>query len=122
MVVYGVAVLAACYLIGQIMGEILGSLLHIDANVGGVGFAMILLIIVSQWMHTKKPTSTETDNGVLFWSKMYIPVIVAMSATQNVGVALAGGWIALLAGVLPVMICFLLVPVFTKFTKKQINP
>ena len=104
------------------MGEILGSLLHIDANVGGVGFAMILLIIVSQWMHTKKPTSTETDNGVLFWSKMYIPVIVAMSATQNVGVALAGGWIALLAGVLPVMICFLLVPVFTKFTKKQINP
>lgn len=119
MIIYGVAVLAACYLMGQIIGEVLGRILHIDANVGGVGFAMLLLILVSQWMHTKKWSSAEMDNGVLFWSKMYIPVIVAMSATQNVSVALSGGLVALLAGVLPVVICFLLIPFFTKFSKKQ---
>jgi malonate transporter MadL subunit len=121
MVIYGVAVLAACYLLGQLIGETLGRILHIDANVGGVGFAMLLLILVSQWMHKKKWTSSETDNGVLFWSKMYIPVIVAMSATQNVTVALSGGLVAILAGILPVVICFLLIPFFTKFSKKQ-NP
>ena len=121
MTIYGVAVLAACYLMGQLIGEVLGRILHIDANVGGVGFAMLLLILVTQWMHTKKWSSIEMDNGIFFWSKMYIPVIVAMSATQNVSVALSGGLVALLAGVLPVVICFLLIPFFTKFSKKQ-NP
>ena len=55
----------------------------------------------------------------MFWSKMYIPVIVAMSATQNVSAALSGGWIALLAGVVPVVICFMLMPVFSKMSKKN---
>ena len=120
MIVYGVGVLAGCYIAGQMMGEVLGRLLKIDANVGGVGFAMFLLIVVTQWMHKRKLFTAEMDQGVMFWSKMYIPVIVAMSASQNVAVALAGGWVALLAGVLPVVICFFLIPVFSKFSKNQL--
>jgi malonate transporter MadL subunit len=121
MLVYGLAVLAGCYIVGQMVGEVLGRVLHIDANVGGVGFAMFLLIMVNQWMTKRKWFTKEMDQGVLFWSKMYIPVIVAMSASQNVVVALSGGWVALFAGVLPVLICFSLIPLFMKFSKRQLS-
>ena len=42
--IYGVAILAACYLIGKLMGDLLGVLLDINGNIGGVGFAMALLV------------------------------------------------------------------------------
>lgn len=119
MLVYGVAILAGCFIIGQLGGIALGKLLHIDANVGGVGFAMLLLIISSKWMHEKKWLTSEMNGGVMFWNKMYIPVIVAMSASQDVAVALAGGFVAILAGGLSVVICCLLIPIFSKFSKKQ---
>ena len=121
MVIYGVAILSGSYIVGQLIGESLGKLLNIDANVGGVGFAMMLLILVNQWMHKRKWFSAEMDSGVMFWNKMYIPVIVAMSASQNVAVAISGGFVALLAGVLSVVICFSLIPVFTRFSKKEEN-
>ena len=55
---------------------------------------------------------------MLFWSTMYIPVVVAMSATQNVKAALSGGWAALLVGIIATLACYLLVPVVAKFAKK----
>jgi malonate transporter MadL subunit len=119
MLVYGVAILAGCFIVGQWIGETLGKLLHIDASVGGVGFAMLLLIVVNRWMHKTKRFTPEMDNGVMFWNKMYIPVIVAMSASQNAAAALAGGFVAILAGGLAVFFSFLLVAFFSKFTKKQ---
>lgn len=119
MIIRGVAILAGCYIIGQLIGETLGRLLHIDANVGGVGFAMLLLIICNQWMEKNGLLTQDIDDGVMFWSKMYIPVIVAMSATQNVTVALSSGWIALLAGVVPVVVCFMLMPFFSKIVMKN---
>ena len=119
MIIRGVAILAGCYIIGQLIGETLGRLLHIDANIGGVGFAMLLLIICNQWMEKNGLLTQDIDDGIMFWSKMYIPVIVAMSATQNVSAALSGGWIALLAGVVPVVICFMLMPVFSKMSEKN---
>ena len=39
--------------------------------------------------------------GVVFWSAMYIPIVVAMAAQQNVVAAVAGGRLALLAGAAP---------------------
>jgi|GEM_PF-4558671 len=42
MKIYGVAILAGCYLAGQFIGEMLGSALGIGGNVGGVGFAMAM--------------------------------------------------------------------------------
>ena len=120
MIIRGVAILAGCYIIGQLIGETFGRILHIDANVGGVGFAMILLIVCNQWMEKNGLLSQDIEDGIMFWSKMYIPVIVAMSATQNVSAALSGGWVALLAGVVPVVVCFMLMPVFSKFSNKNV--
>ena len=48
MTIYGLGILAACFLAGQLLGEMLGRLIGIDANVGGVGFAMILLIVANE--------------------------------------------------------------------------
>jgi len=121
MLVYGVAVLAACFIAGQIIGEILGRMLHIDANVGGVGFGMLLLILVNQWMHKRKWFTAEMDSGVNFWNKMYIPVIVAMSSIQNVKAAFSSGLIAIIAGIIPTIICFLMIPAISRInrTKQQ---
>ena len=119
MLIYGVAVLAGCFITGQIIGEVLGRLLGIDANVGGVGFAMLLLILVNQWMHKRKLFSAEMEKGVMFWSNMYIPVIVAMAAIQNVKAAVSSGMIAILAGIIPTVICFMLIPVITRMSKNK---
>lgn len=114
MKIYGVAILAACYLIGKLMGSMLGLILNIDGNVGGVGFAMALLIIVNTLMRKQMPLSKETEDGILFWSAMYIPVVVAMSATSNVKAALTGGWVAVVVGIVGTLACFFLVPVLAK--------
>ena len=120
MTIYGVAILAACYVIGQLFGEGLGKILGIDANVGGVGFAMLLLILLTNWMQKRQMLPIETERGVGFWSNMYIPVIVAMSATQNVRVAMSGGMLAVLAGIIPTAVAFAMIPLLSKlFTPKN---
>ncbi|MEM6766009.1 MAG: malonate transporter subunit MadL [Bacteroidota bacterium] len=119
MKIYGVAMLAACFLIGKLMGAFLGQLLHIDGNVGGVGFAMALLILVNTLVYKRKSIPEETSQGILFWSGMYIPIVVAMSATQHVKAALTGGWIALSVGIGGTFACFLLIPLVAKIGKSQ---
>ena len=120
MTIYGVAILAACYVTGQLFGEGLGKILGIDANVGGVGFAMLLLILLTNWMQKRQMLPIETERGVGFWSNMYIPVIVAMSATQNVRVAMSGGMLAVLVGIIPTAVAFAMIPLLSKlFTLKN---
>jgi malonate transporter MadL subunit len=119
MTIYGVAILAACYLMGQWIGAELGSLLSIDANVGGVGFSMLLLMLVNSYLHRKKRMTPLTEGGILFWSNLYIPVIVAMSATQHVTAALSGGAVAILAGVLVTVIPLMLLPVVVRFMNRK---
>lgn len=53
MTIYGVALLAVCTLLGAFLGEALGALLHVKANVGGVGIAMMLLIVARLWVDRK---------------------------------------------------------------------
>ncbi len=119
MIIYGVALLAACYLVGQTMGELLGNWLNINSNVGGVGFAMILLILVNQWMHKRKWLTPEMENGILFWSNLYIPVIVAMSAIQDVKAAISGGAVALLAGIIPVVLSVMTLPLLMRMGSRE---
>ena len=45
MVIYGVALLAFCMLVGIILGELLGRLIGIEANIGGIGIALSLIHI-----------------------------------------------------------------------------
>ena len=50
---------------------------------------------------------------------MYIPIVIAMSATQNVKAAVSGGWVAVLAGILATTVCFTLIPFITGFIKHK---
>ena len=91
MVIYGVALLAGCMLVGLFLGEALGVLIGVQANVGGVGIAMILLIVLSDLFRRRGGMKPLTQQGVLFWSAVYIPIVVAMAAKQNVIAAVRGG-------------------------------
>lgn len=119
MKIYGVALLAACYLAGQLLGSYLGQWLGIGGNVGGVGFGMLLLIFFNSKLKGTALFVDRTRDGILFWTSMYIPVIVAMSASQNVKAALSGGWVAVLAGILATCVCYLLVPAISKLSLKK---
>src|SRR6185369_6190013 len=99
MIIYGTAILAACHLLGVYIGDLLGSLIGVKANVGGVGIAMMLLISVRIFLHKRGLMPDITEAGVGFWAAMYIPVVVAMAAQQNVVAALKGGPVALIAAV-----------------------
>lgn len=111
MVIYGVALLAACYMVGNFIGDILGLALGVKANIGGVGFAMLFLIIVSTWAQEKGYMKAPEEQGIKFWAAMYIPIVVAMSSIQNVAAALSGGVVAIAGGVLAVAVGFMLIPV-----------
>lgn len=114
MVIYGVALLAFCYLTGVFLGDVLGALLGVKANVGGVGFAMLLLIILSNKGIDNGWLDKKSQEGIAFWSAMYIPIVVAMSSIQNVVAALSGGVVAVLGGVLGVLFGFVFIPILSR--------
>jgi malonate transporter MadL subunit len=114
MVIYGVALLAICLLSGLFTGDLLGRLIGVDANVGGVGIAMLLLIFAVDRLNRRRPLLAATRQGVAFWSGIYIPIVVAMAARQNVVAALDGGVAAFLAGALAVVGGLALVPMISR--------
>ena len=105
MIIYGVALLAICTLAGVIMGDMLGVLLGVKSNVGGVGIAMLLLICARLYMQRRSWLPQMTERGVEYWGAMYIPVVVAMAAQQDVVAALRGGPVAVLAAIGSVLVC-----------------
>ena len=111
--------MAGCFLFGHILGDALGKVFNLNGNLGGVGFAMLLLILLNDYFKKNHLLKPETESGMLFWSTMYIPVVVAMSATQNVKAALSGGWVAILVGIFATVACFALVPVIIKYAKNK---
>ena len=114
MAIYGVALLSFCMLVGVFLGDILGKLIGVQANVGGVGIAMLLLIFLSNLHDHGLKMSAPTETGINFWSTMYIPIVVAMAAKQNVIAALSSGWMAITAGIAAVVASFLLIPVMAR--------
>jgi len=119
MVIYGVALLSVCMLAGVFVGDLLGRLIGVSANVGGVGIAMLLLIVLANLSHHRLRLAPMTESGIHFWSAMYIPIVVAMAARQNVIAALSGGWMAILAGVAAVAASFLLIPVLARLGRSD---
>lgn len=117
MILYGTAALAICMLIGQILGTFLGNLLGVDADIGGVGFAMVMLIFATGWLRKKGLMPEPTKQGILFWSSMYIPIVVGMSSIQNVAGAIDGGVMALVTGVVTAVGCAGMVPILSKIGK-----
>ncbi len=100
MIIYGTALLAVCYLLGVYIGGILGQVLGVDANIGGVAIAMVLLIIGKEMLAKRGLLPKSTQFGVLYWAGMYIPIVVAMAAGQNVVAALSGGMVAAIVSVI----------------------
>ena len=119
MIIYGVALLSACMVLGLYIGEILGVVIGVQANVGGVGIAMLLLVLACSHPMFKSLTEGASGTGIKFWSAMYIPIVVAMAARQNVVAAVDGGMLALLAGALAVIVSFALVPVLSRIGTKS---
>ncbi|TWD97615.1 malonate transporter MadL subunit [Neobacillus bataviensis] len=119
MVIYGVALLSFAYLAGQVLGDLLGKLIGVKANVGGVGISIFLLLLLIEYLTKKGKLNIQSQDGLKFWGAMYIPIVVAMAAQQNVMAAVKGGPLALLAGVITVIIMFLLIPLLDKVGKKE---
>ena len=114
MVIYGVALLSFCMLVGVFAGDLLGEVMGVQANVGGVGIAMLLLLVLSNLGSNERALSPMTEKGIGFWSAMYIPIVVAMAARQNVFSALSGGWMAIVAGVAAVTASFAMIPLLAR--------
>ena len=105
MIIYGTALLALCHLLGIFLGDLLGQLMGVKTNVGGVGIAMLLLICARLYMQRREWMPQMTERGVEYWGAMYIPVVVAMAAQQDVVAALRGGPVAVLAAIGSVFVC-----------------
>ena len=112
--IYGVGLLSFCMLVGTFVGDLLGEVMGVEANVGGVGIAMILLLALSNVGSRTAALSPITAKGIGFWSAMYIPIVVAMAARQNVFSALSGGWMAIVAGVAAVTASFAVIPLLAR--------
>jgi len=109
MIILGTALLAVCHLLGIFLGDLLGQALGVKTNVGGVGIAMLLLIFARLYMQKRDILPKLTELGVEYWGAMYIPVVVAMAAQQDMVSALRGGPVALLSAIAAVAICALVI-------------
>ena len=122
MAIYGTALLSLCLLVGIFVGKLIGILIGVNANVGGVGIAMLLLILLSERLQKSGRLEPPSERGIIFWSAIYIPIVVAMAASQNVLAAIKAGPLALLAGMVSVLVCFALVPLISRLGKADTTP
>jgi len=116
MTISGVALLAICTLLGAVLGDLLGLGLGVKANVGGVGLAMIFLIAGRTMLVRRGLLNEGVKLGVGFWGAMYIPIVVAMAANQNVVASVASGPMVVFAAAATVVICFAAVAVISRLS------
>src|SRR5471032_27692 len=119
MIIYGTALLALCHLLGIFLGDLLGQLMGVKTNVGGVGIAMLLLIFARLYMQHKQLMPALTEAGVEYWGAMYIPVVVAMAAQQDVVSALRGGHLALLSALGAVAVCAVVISLINRMERTE---
>lgn len=106
-------------LVGIFFGDLLGKIIGVDSNVGGVGIGMLMLVLLVDYLKKKNKLNASSQEGLAFWSSMYIPIVVAMAAQQNVVAAVKGGPVAILAGVGAVLIGWALVPILSNIGKEK---
>ena len=117
MIIFGTALLAVCHLLGIFIGDLLGQALGVKTNVGGVVIAMLLLIFARLYMQKNDKLPKLTELGVEYWGAMYIPVVVAMAAQQDMVAALRGGPVALLSAVAAVAVCAVVIAVINRMER-----
>lgn len=119
--IYSLVTLALCMLLGKYMGTLLGELVGIGSDVGGVGFAILLLLFVGNSKLFPFARKKDFIDGMNFWKKMYIPVVVAMAASQNVYRMLTSGMVAIVSGAASVAFPFLLLYLLHKREERREN-
>ena len=122
MIIYGTALLAVCHLLGIFIGDLLGQALGVKTNVGGVGIAMLLLIFGRIYLQKKNMLPKLTELGVEYWGAMYIPVVVAMAAQQDMVSALRGGPVALLSAVGAAAVCAVVIAAINRSERPEHEP
>lgn len=115
MEVVGLGLIAACMFVGLSVGGLLARAIGVSGDVGGVGFAMLLLVLVTNYVKLDE----RVKSGIQFISNLYIPIIVAMAAIQNVVSALKGGAVAFLAGGIATIASLALVPLLSRVGKSS---
>jgi len=78
-----------------------------------------MLILLSNLSSHRFHLKPLTMSGISFWSAMYIPIVVAMAAKQNVFGAISSGWPSLVAGVGAVLVSFALIPVLSRLGEQS---
>ena len=106
--IFGTAMISLCMLVGYVVGECIGMLFGVGPTVGGVGFSMVCLLLLTNGMKKRGTLRQDMQKGIQFWKGMYIPVVVAMSASQDVVSAVSHGSVAILSGVAAVGTVFVL--------------
>jgi malonate transporter MadL subunit len=74
-----------------------------------VGIAMMLLIAARIWLNKRGLWTAGVNQGVMLWASLYIPIVVAMAAQQDVAAAVTGGPMVLIGGIGVVCLCFAMV-------------
>ena len=117
--IYSLVTLALCMLLGKYLGTLRGALVGIGGDVGGVGFAIILLLFVGNSKLFSFTKRQDFKDGMTFWKKMYIPVVVARAASQNVYRVLTSGMVAIVGGAAAVAFPFLLLYILHKRDERR---
>jgi malonate transporter MadL subunit len=83
---------------------------------------MLLLIFARLYMEKNDKLPKLTELGVEYWGAMYIPVVVAMAAQQDMVAALRGGPVAILSAFAAAAVCACVISVINRTEAKTEEP
>ena len=72
------------------------------------------MILLADYLRKRERLNPVSQQGIVFCSSIYLPVVVAMAAKQNAIAAVKGGPAAILAGALAVVVSCALVPLISR--------
>ena len=116
--IYGGAILSACMIAGSLIGNVVGDIVGVGREIGSIGFSILLLVFLT---NSKLPLLQKPDvvQGMRFWKAMFVPVVIAMTATQDVFHMLSGGIVAVAAGGAAVGMSFLILWLLQGLNKRK---
>ena len=111
--------IAASMFAGNAVGTLLGAAVGVDMNVGGIGFSVLFLLMLTETLKKQGRFFPQAEKGMHFWREVYAMAIVAMAASQDVYSALSKGAIAILAGIAPVLLVIVIVACLARMQAKK---
>ena len=84
--------------------------------------AMMLLMTAQYYLRKRGLMRPETERGVTFWAVLYIPVVVAMAAQQDMVAALRGGPVAVLSAIAAVAVTAVVIALINRSERQGDAP